>query len=148
MSCLRSSRCPPKTAPSMTAFVDRVVAELPGAIYRLHHETYVDASVALEVVQLARAANVVILGIEGFMVKEPNVYPSLDRIADFSRRTESVHGAAVRRSCAEAFDLLTTTWLVPPAGAPEGQMSADGVGGRYMIVFVFGEDSSSDDHGG
>ncbi len=129
----------------MTAFVDRVVAEFSGAIYQSHNETFVDASAALKVVNLARVANVTILGIEGFMVKEPIVFPSFDRLVDFSRRMESDHIAGVHRSCSEAIDLLTTSWQVPPAGAPKGQMHSDAVGGRYMFVFVFGEDSPSNE---
>ncbi len=123
----------------VAAFDEDVVSKLPDAVYQSGNEIFVDAAVALEVVGLAEEAEVAILGIDGFMVKEPLVYPSFDRIADFSRTMESDHRAAVRRTVRQARELLASTWADPPEGAPEGQMHPDGLGGRYMFVFVFAE---------
>ena len=109
--------------------LDEVAAESPDAVYRSGAEIFVAADIAPDLVDRAEAAGIAILGLEGFLIDESSgaVYPSLARIADFSRTVESDRGQFVSRTCSEARATLAD-WSDPPAadvGMNVGALTAE-----------------------
>lgn len=123
----------------MNDFTDHLAAQFPEAHFRSGLLVFFDANVALEIVDHVEAANLAILGIDGFMINELRVYPSLDRVADFSRLHGPDNATFVSRSCDAARALLQGDWAEPPTAHPAGQMRPGGEGGRHMIEFTLKE---------
>ena len=116
--------------------LDDFARSYPEAVESRGGETYVLASVAQELVDRAEAAQVGILGMEGFLIGR-QTYPALSRIADFSRDGRETLPRFVEWSCSEARRILAGPWLSPPSGA-EDQIHPDAEG-RHMIAFVFAD---------
>jgi hypothetical protein len=100
----------------------------PDAVIELG-EIFVSAEAMVELIGEAEGRGVGVLGLEGFLIDGADVYPSLDRIADFS----TLHGSVefVAQSAARARELLTGPWALRPG--PANQMHAEAKG-RYMIA--------------
>lgn len=125
--------------PHVVAYLlEEVAAESPDAVYRSGGEILVAADIAPHLVDRAEEAGIAILGLEGFLIDESTgaVYPSLARIADFSRTVEPDRHQFVSRTCAEARDTLAD-WSDPPAVGDGMNVNACG---RHMLAIVLDDE--------
>lgn len=122
----------------MAYLLDVVAAESPDAVYRSGGEIFVAADIAPGLVDRAEEAGIAILGLEGFLIDESTgaVYPSLARIADFSRTVEPDRDQFVSRTCAQARRTLTE-WSDPPTAGDGMNINACG---RHMLAIVLDDE--------
>ena len=118
----------------MRVLLDEVARESPDAVYVPGGEIFVDSAIAHDLVHRAEKHGIAILGLEGFLIDESTgaVYPSLARIADFSRTVESDRNQFVSRTCAEALETMAE-WSDPPAA---GHGMSASTQGRHMLATV------------
>jgi hypothetical protein len=119
----------------MSRLLILTAAEMPNSVYRsIGGEIFVDATVASDLMDRAESEGVAVLGLEGFLIDESSgaIYPSLERIADFSFIVEDDRARFVRRTCAEARAKLNQR-KEPPR--PGGSMHI-GARGRHMLAVV------------
>lgn len=108
----------------------------PAAVERRGGETFVLATAAQELIDEAEAAEVGILGMEGFLIGR-RTYPALGRIADFSRDDQHKRPDFVEWSCGAARRILSGPWRSPPSGTVD--LIHPHAEGRHMIAFVFAD---------
>lgn len=106
------------------ALVDEVETRYPAAIVRRGGVTFLEPFAAAELVELAVERGVRVLGLEGFLVADDAVYPSSERLADFSE-------ASPHDAISAARTLIITTWAHPPS---PGDQMAERAMGRHMLV--------------
>ncbi|MDO8388933.1 MAG: hypothetical protein Q7V57_00465 [Actinomycetota bacterium] len=111
----------------MSALLDDFARRHAADVYWDTSEWFVAAERVPDLLLEVQAGGVRILGLEGVLVDGDNVYPSSDRIADFSRNDSQGDGIA------EAFALLSGPWRSPPR--PHEQMTRT-ARGRHMIAVV------------
>jgi hypothetical protein len=109
--------------------------EHPDAVVSRGSKIPVAADAAADLIDRAERGGVGILGLEGFLISVSTVYPALSRIADFSRSGTS-DADFVRRSAAEARQLLAGEWSSPPG--PVDQIHPEAKG-PYMLAVVLKE---------
>lgn len=118
--------------PDMTDVLKEFARSHPEAVVELG-DIFVRADAAIELIDQAERRGVGILGLEGFLIDE-DIYPSLDRIADFSSLGDA--SEFVTKSAARARELLNGPWRLPPG--PANQMHSEATG-QHMIVVCFAD---------
>jgi hypothetical protein len=98
----------------------------PGDVIRRGGEIFLAAEAVTGLIDEAERHGVKVLGLEGFLVSDGQVYPALSRIANFSADPAQLSAARSR-------DLLSGPWASPPT--PADQMHPEAAG-RYMIAVV------------
>jgi len=117
--------------PEMADLLENFAAEHPDAVIRHGGEIFVAAEAVSALIAEAEHRGVGILGMEGFLIDGEDVYPSLDRIADFSAGSGSPR--SVTESIALAREVLSSSWRLPPGPADQMHPKATG---RHMIAVV------------
>lgn len=108
-----------------TLFDRELLSRFPGSLTRPGGEVWVRYEDAVAAVDLARGRGLSLLGLEGFVVGG-NVYPSMSRIADFSRSEYP----------GSAYDDAKALLIGPWAEVPE-DLHSDAAG-IYMIAVAVG----------
>lgn len=108
------------------ALLDEFADSRPEDVVWRGSEWFVDANAVQDVVEEATLRGVKVLGLEGFLIGEAEIFPALGRIADFSHDPVAVANR-------KALDLLRGEWAAPPTAAD--QMHSDATG-RYMVAVV------------
>jgi len=128
----RSARCPDPcgTLNAVAGLLEQFAIAHPGGVTRRGGETFVEAELVVLLVDEAQRRGIAILGLEGFLIDDESVYPSLSHVADFS-------GAEPEEAWAAARALLAGPWSSPPA--PDDQINSS-ARGRYMLAVVLADD--------
>jgi hypothetical protein len=118
----------------VTHLLEDFASAHPDLVVQQPGDTFVAADTVIDLIDEAERRGVGILGLEGFLLNDGDVYPSLDRIADFSVLARSSN--FVEKSAAKARELLAGPWHAAPT--PSEQMHPAATG-RHMVVVVFDE---------
>jgi hypothetical protein len=122
----------------MSRFFEAVEAEMPGDAYRWGNVVFVNAEVALSVIDRAEAKGIPILGIEGYLidVSTGEIYAAMDRIANLGAGLVTDAEESVKRTCAQARSVLKE-WAHAPN--PAVSLMDSRAHGQYMLAIYVAE---------
>jgi hypothetical protein len=120
--------------PKVNNLLEDFATAHPDSFVQHGGDTFVAADAVVDLIDEAERRGVGVLGLEGFLLNDGDVYPSLDRIADYSVLARSSNFVAM--SSDKARELLAGPWHAAPT--PSEQMHPAATG-RHMIVVVFDE---------